>query len=234
MNVSVYVLDDMVDDLGRITESLKEIELSSQFNFQIDALTDTDSLPEKEYDLYIIDIDLGGKSGFDFAHTLIDHSNRITTPRIIFCTFHSDLVFDSFNLNVFYFIRKDYLKADLENALKKYQKEAMQSIYSFQFNDTTKKVSLHDIIYIDVSKNETYIHTATDEYTQRKSLKKVMDDLSSCDFIVRISNYCAINIQQIDHIVNGKVLMKNGVILYIARERLDEVKTKYMKGLLWN
>jgi DNA-binding LytR/AlgR family response regulator len=232
MNVSLYLLDDMQSDLDQLTACFKEIELSSDFAFHIDATTDPSLLPTKEYDLYILDIDLNGQSGFDFASRLISLNHGDAKSKIIFCTSHSDLVFDSFNLDVFYFIRKEHLKTDLENALRKYEKESSRMIYTLQFDGKTRYLPLNDIIYIDVSRNYTFFHTAEEEYQQRKSLKQVMEELH-CDFIVRISNYTAINLHFIDHFENTSIILTNGMVFAVAADRVNEVKDLYMKGLLW-
>lgn len=124
--------------------------------------------------------------------------------QICFCSSHEELVFQSFQLPSFYFVRKSHLKQDLYFALNKFiLKYKPITYYSLNHSGIIKNISYRDIVYFEVLGNDLYIHTKTNQtYHDRLSFRKLKKELDAsifihvnknfivnCAFISSIENY---------------------------------------------
>lgn len=97
------VLEDCNRDLNQIISCIQaENNLNDQLSItsytsasQIDLTTDI-------FDILLLDIDLPDKSGIDFAN---DYIKIYPNTKIIFISSHNELVFDSFKVHPYNFIR---------------------------------------------------------------------------------------------------------------------------------
>ena len=118
MRIETIIIDDSLTDLLRIAQALNHLSsVTDELQFQTFTYQNPNDMNRYDKEWYIIDIDLGDISGFDIANEI-----KVKNPKayIIFCTSHDDLVFQSFDVDVFYFIRKDHLEQDLLSAVRKY------------------------------------------------------------------------------------------------------------------
>jgi len=118
MKIRCAIVDDNIDDLNKITELINNLSYESNTSFEVESFSDPRKLQLiKPYDLFVLDIDMPEINGFALANKIyVKNQDSV----IIFCSAHDDLVFDSFKLNAFYFVRKSFLKEDMILALKKF------------------------------------------------------------------------------------------------------------------
>ena len=157
MRIRTTVIDDDAYDLKRITNELERISLESEYLFQTSSYTDPDLVKDFQSDWFIVDIDLNGKSGFDAAGRI---SRENPAAKIIFCTSHDDLVFQSFGTNVFYFVRKDKLHSDLIDCIKKYVR-TQENWYLYKNADATTGIDWNRIVYFEVAGKGSLLQSKT-------------------------------------------------------------------------
>lgn len=226
MSVKTLILDDEKEELKRIKNLLQECRKTEFFCQCISSPEDVDY--SVCFDLYIIDIDLGnGRNGFSVAQTIV---SSFPFARLVFCTSHEEMVFESFNLPVFYFLRKEHLANDMNGLFNKLQKaNRTAGIYLLNYAGVTASLSYDDILYIDVLVNDLYIHTVQgEELHERKTLKAILEQLPQ-DRFVQISKHTAINLSYVKCLYKGKVLLRNGVTLEMVSEREKNIREKYMQ-----
>lgn len=96
--VTVTILDDQPEDIRKISDALLTQKWSDLF-FELESCTNGSSLKEPyQSELYIIDIEMPGCSGFGIAETILE---KCPSKKIIFCTSHDSYVFDSYDLSIF-------------------------------------------------------------------------------------------------------------------------------------
>lgn len=229
MKLSVFILDDNINDIN----SIKKVILNYQNTkddvfFEVQSYTTySDLILDNKYDLYIIDIELPYSSGFEISLKI--QQNTIT-PNIIFCSKHDNLVFDSFQLNPFYFVRKSSLTHDLYKALDKFIINITNNpqYYIFKKQNFTLKIPYSEIMYFEVLRNDLFIHTLNKEYSERKSMKKLLRIIPKNLFVQCNQNHLA-NIKYISDIKNNNILLKNGIIFKISRQNINDVKKQYLE-----
>lgn len=230
MLINCAVVDDDINDMNEIVKLINSLSHESDSSFNVDPYNSPKELsPIKNYDLYILDIDMPEINGFLLASKIYEENQNAV---IIFCSCHDDLVFDSFKLNAFYFVRKSFLKDDLILALRKFiTKFFLINIdYIYKSNKTVIKIPLKNVIYFEVSGNNLYICTNTKEYRERKSMKQLKEDLC-VDSFVQINQNFLVNANYIEEISNNKVVLNNGLTFNVPRRSAQEVRNEYLKFL---
>ena len=229
MRIRITVIDDDAYDLKRITNELEKISSESEYLFQTTGYTDPDLVKDFQSDWFIIDIDLNGKSGFDAAGRI---SRKNPAAKIIFCTSHDDLVFQSFGTNVFYFVRKDKLHSDLIDCIKKYVR-TQENWYLMKTPDTTSGIDWNRIVYFEVAGKDLYIHLSDgSELKERKTLKQVISELPENLFLQPSSSYL-VNCAFIAAVKDKSIALKDGSELPVVKDRRREVMQRYLRYNTW-
>ena len=229
MRIRTTVIDDDSYDLKRITNELEKISSESEYLFQTTGYTDPDHVTDFQSDWFIVDIDLNGKSGFDAAGRI---SRENPAAKIIFCTSHDDLVFQSFNTNVFYFVRKDKLHSDLVDCIKKYVR-SQENWYLFKNTDTATGIDWNTIVYFEVANKDLYIHLSNgSELKERKTLKQVISELPENLFLQPSSSYL-VNCAFITAVKDKSIVLKDSSEIPIVKERRREVMQGYLRYNTW-
>lgn len=230
MTINCAIVDDDINDLNRITNLINGLSCESVSSFDIDSCDNPNRLNlNKQYDLYILDIDMPENNGFHLASRIYEKNSDAV---IIFCSSHDDLVFDSFKLNAFYFVRKSFLKDDMVLALRKFISRSfmLNAEYIYKSSQSIIKIPMKKIIFFEVSGNDLYICTDTREYHERKSMKQLKEDLH-VNFFIQINQNFLINANHIDEISGNKVLLKTGLSFDIPRRNIKDVRNEYLKYL---
>lgn len=221
------VLEDCNRDLNQIISCIQaENNLNDQLSItsytsasQIDLTTDI-------FDILLLDIDLPDKSGIDFAN---DYIKIYPNTKIIFISSHNELVFDSFKVHPYNFIRKDNIDIELNDTLlelldllKMHKKEIV-----LNNKDNTTIIQQSDIIYIESFKHYCYIYTkrTTEPYKIRTNMRQILEDLNFCFY--RINRSYIINLNEIKQIKNGRVILKNDMEVTLQRGQIKKFQNTY-------
>lgn len=221
------VLEDCNRDLNQIISCIQaENNLNDQLSItsytsanQIDLTTDI-------FDILLLDIDLPDKSGIDFAN---DYIKIYPNTKIIFISSHNELVFDSFKVHPYNFIRKENIDIELNDTLlelldllKMHKKEIV-----LNNKDNTTIIQQSDIIYIESFKHYCYIYTkrTTEPYKIRTNMRQILEDLNFCFY--RINRSYIINLNEIKQIKNGRVILKNDMEVTLQRGQIKKFQNTY-------
>lgn len=126
LNNTILIVDDSHDDLKLIKNKIVSFFKNKEINYGIrEYLQEDNQYINEESDIAFIDICMP-INGFEVARNILKNSPN---TKIVFCTSHNELVFDSFQVDLFGFVRKDHLDADIENVLVKYLDKTTYYIY---------------------------------------------------------------------------------------------------------
>lgn len=232
MRITAAVIDDDQRDLRKIENTFDSISEELDIRFYIRSYSRVEDILTCDADWYIIDIDLSREEdGFSAAKRI--HS-VYPDAKIIFCTSHPELVFNSFETDVFYFVRKDHLKDDLFKAAAKYIRSTARSQhYIHTVNKNIVPIPWNSILYFENSGNNIYIKTKNNhEYKERKTLPALLNDLPESTFL-QISRTFIVNMNEIIRFEEKEVILSNGKSLPVVRERRKEARQNYMKFMTW-
>ena len=189
---------------------------------------------QRRYDAVFLDIDMPKVSGIDLARTLKKMENA---PDIIFVSNREDLVFDTFSVRPYGFIRKNNFTHDLVDTLRSYirTKIARETYVAVRTNSNTvvRKIRVQDIVYIESFRYKQYIYMADEEVIEcRQSMEEFEKNLAQYD-IVRIYKGYLVNLKYVQRIERTGVLLnyKDGVTLMVSRDKVQDVKAQYLQYL---
>lgn len=221
------VLEDNNDDLKKIMTCIKSDDYLSKhleirsfyFASQIDLTTDI-------FDILLLDIDLPDKSGIDFAN---DYIKIYPNSKIIFISAHNELVFDSFKVHPYSFIRKENVDIELNDTLIDLLELIRLNKKELVINNKehTIIVEQDEIIYIESLKHYCYIHTQGNPkpFKIRMSMNHILKELTF--YFYRINRSYIINLNEIKKIKNGKVILKNNLEISIQRGQIKKFQNTY-------
>ena len=209
--INNYVIDNIKLDCEYIIDSTSDLIMSNN------------------YDTYFLDIDMPNCNGFDLAKKIIEIKPKAI---IIFVTAHDGLVYNSFDLNPFYFIRKSNLEKDFEKAMgclvTKFIKD--DRFITLKYDSKSLNIDVIDIIYIEKVRNDLIIYAKNCTYTSRGSMdnmeKQINDHrFAKChvSFMVNLMNISKLN--ENDLIVEDKYIP-------ISRRYKTNFKQKYFDYLM--
>lgn len=223
------------DDERALCNALKEQlinYLEGERGLRIDIFYSGEELVEGyqrcSYDAVFLDVYMGGISGFETAKILTE---KYRDTNIIFFTSNNSLVYDSFDYQPFYFIRKDNYMEVLPKVLEKLKMDLKQKGGFFlDDNNGNERVPVGNIYYIESDKHNILIHTTKYDYEIRRTLTEAQEQLSNYDFI-KIHKKYLVNLKFIRKIntVQDKVILTNDVELDISRRSRESVLESYKK-----
>lgn len=232
MNYTITIVDDDLNDLSNTKNTILELSKELNCTFSITTFHNSDFILKNEQitDLYILDIDMANINGFQLSKE-ITHIDP--NAQICFCSSHEDLVFQSFQLPSFYFVRKSHLKQDIYFALNKFiLKYKPITYYSLNHSGIIKKISYNNIVYFEVLGNDLYIHAKdTQIYHDRLSLRKLKKEIDESMFIHVNKNYI-VNCAYISSIENYTIKIIDSVSFPFSQKQSKKIKDIYLNYLM--
>ncbi len=177
------------------------------------ALEAFEYLRNHEVDLVISDISMPGMNGLELLKSLPKR------PHFIFITGMGDYAADSYDLEVFDFIRKPYTFDRLmkslvrfENLFFKEDKAINEYNNCFTLKDKymTYLIPYGEIQYIEGEKEYIKVNTVEKEFLIINSLKKVVELLPTGQFM-RVHKSYIINMQLVKAVGPEKIIMKGSI-----------------------
>ncbi|MFI3284851.1 MAG: LytTR family DNA-binding domain-containing protein [Erysipelotrichaceae bacterium] len=223
MKINVAIIDNKTEDKFILESILKQLE-QDRYVFNIDCYADFQMKDiSKEYDLYFIDMHFKQQCPLKLAASIQRQQNH---AKIIFTSYREQEVFKAMQTEVFYFLRKQYLKQDLHCAINKYAKyyQDLHHIYVYKNNGRKYRFSYQEIMYFEVYKNSLCV-TLSNNYKleQRKTMKCLMEEIKDeCFYQIHESYY--INLSHVDAIENHQVVLLNKEVLPISKRKYKQTK----------
>ncbi len=214
MNIKIY--EDDIKMANRISEKLEIYFKKLSYSYQINITSSNylvDYLQNKG-DIIFLDINLGEINGIELAEIIKNDNSQVI---IIFISSLNELVFDSFIVQPFNFIRKVHFDSDMERCLPKLTKYMMNNYKLVHFKSKGRHISvkIKDIVYVESFLHDIVIHTINNSYKSSGPLIDFIQNLNSLN-IVRIQKSYAINMVWIKEVHKDSVLLKNNKQLSIG------------------
>lgn len=189
---------------------------------------------QRSYDALFLDIDMPKLNGIELAKAL---QQRETYPDIIFVSNRTDMVFDTFSVRPFGFVRKNNFTNDLIDTLRAYvntqiSKNAYLAIRTSS-NSVVRKIKVSDIVYIESFRYKQFINMADGEQIEcHMSMEEFETKLADFD-IVRVYKGYLVNLRYVRHIERTGVLLDygDGVNINVSRDKVQELKEMYLNYL---
>ena len=185
---------------------------------------------KQKFDYYFIDIMLEGENGINCGKMIIDKNYF---AKIIYMSSEESLVYDTFASKVYFFIRKENLKHDLERLwIKINQDNVKNTDYIEIISDRKRQMILKkEIIYIESNRNKCQIYMIKEQYEVYRTLKSFLNELDSNQYF-RLNSYTIINLEYVKSVSGKEVVLINGESFVLKRnynDFIDACHNNYMK-----
>lgn len=231
--LNLAICDDdplIIELLESYIDKINDIRINYDVFFSPDELYHYKKAQQIDFDVYILDIEMGTQSGLDLAKSL-----RKDSPYslIIFLTNYSQYVYDVFEVVTFDFIVKPITFEIFETTIRKAAAYLGMAKLNFVFSYRKNSYSIpcHSITYIEKSGRKAFIHTITGKtYQCNMIIDKIWSQLDRRMFS-SIHTSCIVNLSEVSEIVREQLVLKNGTVLYIGRNYRQEIKLKHLQFL---
>ncbi|MFA6830125.1 MAG: LytTR family DNA-binding domain-containing protein [Bacilli bacterium] len=237
MVLKIGLCDDNVSVIQVIKAAIENAFASHGIETDIAVFTNSgdleDSLEHEEYNLLFLDIKMPYLNGIDLASKVSGDKKKKCD--IIFVSSREEMVFDTFKVHPFAFVRKSNFLNDITEVIDRYSQtldeKPLNKIVSFKAHGVRINISINQISYIEGTGVYQTIHFAEkkDALEISSRMEILEDELSQYGFI-RIHKGFLVNFFYISSIDNDSmILMKDGKVLPISRRKLQETKDKFLK-----
>lgn len=179
------------------------------------------------YDVYILDVKMPGKNGFELAQEV--RRAGLDVP-ILFLTDFQNEAINGYEVGARNYLLKDDGKERLTKILLGLYREwenGNRQYYIYHYNGLLRAVARKDIAYIQFDKpaNRLMIAVGDEVLKERKSLKAVLSELQSEDFVL-IAKGCAVNLTHVERIDGEWVVLRNKTTFSVTRKYKKEFMEK--------
>ena len=238
MKFRIAILDDSQMDRDSIVNIVNQHFSDEPGAVEINAFGRSDLLlleirEGKEYDIYLLDMELP-------SQTEIDKKGGLYVAReirkwhqdafIIYITNYVHLAIEGYEVSAFRYIPKNQLGKKLPEALNiiipKIEEINNQS-YVIEKNKSMERILCKDIYYVQKEGKYISIHHKHGISWERKALKVFYEEIGDKDFCY-IDQGCLVNLRNVEACQRDMIRLKENIVVPVSRKRFDEVK----KGLM--
>ena len=171
-------------------------------NFHVFHSGDEMFASNKQFDLLFLDIEMPGMDGISVKDALQDARR---SDKIIFLTSHEERMKEAFGANVFDFISKPIVGAEVERVLRKIKKIINRHTITITVDGVTIMIPLDKILYVEAEDKYVNVHTSEEKYLLRQTLNE-WSELLPEPYFCRCSRFCIINMNYYNQKKNEAVI----------------------------
>ena len=214
----IAVCDDSPADIDYITSLLTVWAADRGITINIKTFSSAESFlfhyaEEKNYDLLLLDIEMGAMAGVTMAKRIRRENESV---QIVFITGYSDYISEGYEVAALHYLMKpvngDKLFSVLDRALEK-QKQNERCL-NLELSGEMVRIPFYEIRYLDVHQNYVTIHGKQD-YTVKKSLAEfeALLDTRFC----RVGRSMILNLNYISRVTKTDVYLSDKSVLPLPR-----------------
>lgn len=221
--VRIAIVEDTLVDAEKLKSYVNESAQSLGEEVQVVHFSSAITFLDKysaDYDIVFMDIDMPNMNGMDASEKLREIDERVV---LIFVTNLAKYAIKGYKVQAFDFVVKPVTYHDFNLKFRRAIKaidRTRDTIINVKVKNGLARLSVADVIYVEVFGNELIYHTKTENYKTVGHLSQVQDVLTEADFFQ--CNRCyMINLHYVTSVKDFSVIV-NGEELQISRRRKRE------------
>lgn len=233
--IKIAICDDENNFIKNIDYELRKQLDENRRTYQITSFNNGEDLIEyfnnQNIDAIFLDIDMPNMTGFEVAEKLQQVKRDVI---IIFITSHEDKVYQSWEFQPFWFVRKshmDDLRIVLPRLLVKVDSEREKEQYTVNLIAENRIVEIN-ITTVQYIQSYNHCIILKDKYKKDNKVRCKMTDAEKQlypFYFIRVQNSVLVNSRFISKITSRNVILHNGEEISISRNKLEYVKNEFQK-----
>ncbi|HJC15023.1 MAG TPA: response regulator transcription factor [Candidatus Fusicatenibacter intestinigallinarum] len=224
MTYKTAVCDDSAADRQYLSDLVRQWARSAGHTVTIAEFPSAESFlfhyaEEKDYDILLLDIEMGNMDGITMARRLRREND---TVQIVFITGYSDYIAEGYEVDALHYLMKptgrDKLFSVLDRAAEKLKKN--EKVLTLETGGETIRIPVYQIRYADVQGNYVTIHASVD-VTVKMTLRELASELD--DRFYRAGRSLIINLTRISRVTKTEIRLSDGTALPLPRGAYEGV-----------
>lgn len=224
MTYKTAVCDDSAADRQYLSDLVRQWARSAGHTVTIAEFPSAESFlfhyaEEKDYDILLLDIEMGNMDGITMARRLRREND---TVQIVFITGYSDYIAEGYEVDALHYLMKptgrDKLFSILDRAAEKLKKN--EKVLTLETGGETIRIPVYQIRYADVQGNYVTIHASVD-VTVKMTLRELASELD--DRFYRAGRSLIINLTRISRVTKTEIRLSDGTALPLPRGAYEGV-----------
>ena len=174
---------------------------------------------ESDYDILLLDIEMGAMDGVTMAKQLRGNND---TVQIIFITGYSDYILEGYEVAALHYLMKpvkeEKLCSVLDRAVEKLSKN--EKVLNFEIGGEMVRVPIYQIRYADVFGNYVTIHGVSD-VTMKMTLGELEKQLD--ERFYRVGRSCVVNLTQVSRVTKTEIKLMDKTAIPLPRGAYDGI-----------
>ncbi len=224
MDLKIAVCDDADADRQYISSLAEKWAAVSGHGVRLERFVSAESFlfhyaDESDYDILLLDIEMGGMDGVTMAKKLRQENE---TVQIVFITGYSDYIAEGYEVAALHYLMKpvkeDKLFAVLDRAAEKLRKD--EKVLTLDSSGGTVRVPIRQIRYASVSGNYVTVY-GREAYTVKLPLGELEKRLD--ERFYRVGRSAVVNLTQISRVTRTEILLTDGTSIPLPRGAYEGV-----------
>lgn len=228
--VNIVICENDKNDQEFVKDKVVEILDDLDIEYEIKVYNSGDDLLEgydKYTDIILLDIHMDGLDGMETARKIREFDDNV---EIIFITSFVEYALEGYEVNAYRYLLKpvkdENLMTSLINCLN--DRNFVKRSIVIKEGDTRIKISLKDIMYIEVQGNDITVHTLKDTYRTKGTMSNFETEINS-DMFVRCHKSYLVNLEYIKSIKRYTSILVNDEEVPLSRNKYKEIKDRFFE-----
>ncbi len=181
---------------------------------------------DKNYDILLLDVEMGGVSGIGLAKRVRADGSR---AEIVFITSHFEFIAEGYEVDALHYLVKPVAAEKLYEVLSRAAERlaAAPKALVVTCDGVTVKLFERDILYVESFAHYIEIHTRTDVYRLKERITAFEEKLSA-DFYRAHRSYI-VNLKAVERIARSSVTLAGGAEIPLARGKYDDINRAFIE-----
>ena len=224
MTYKIAICDDSQADREYISDLVTRWGENAAQMVQIDVFASAENFlfryeEKKDYDILLLDIEMGAMDGVTMAKKLRLKNDSI---QIVFITGYSDYIAEGYEVAALHYlmkpIKEEKLFEVLDRAIEKLSKN--EKILTFENGGEMVRIPIYQIRFAEVFGNYVTIHASEDVKVKMTlgELEKELDER-----FYRVSRSAVVNLTRISRVTKSEIRLSDGMIIPLPRGAYESV-----------
>lgn len=230
--VNIVICENDKNDQEFVKAKVVEILDDLNIEYEIKVYNSGDDLLEgydKYTDIILLDIQMDGLDGMETARKIREFDDNV---EIIFITSFVEYALEGYEVNAYRYLLKpvkdENLMTSLINCLN--DRNFVKRSIVIKEGDTRIKISLKDIMYIEVQGNDITVHTLKDTYRTKGTMSNFETEINS-NMFVRCHKSYLVNLEYIKSIKRYTSILVNDEEVPLSRNKYKEIKDRFFERI---
>ncbi len=230
MNYKIAICDDAAADRDYLSDLVQRWAVHKGHTVQLQPFSSAEQFlfqyaEEKDFDILLLDIELGAMDGLSLARRLRQESD---TVQILFITGYPDYVLEGYDVAALHYLLKPVDQEKLSLVLDRAANNLCKSRRTIllDIGGELRKFPVDTIEYVEAFSHSVAVVTTSGTYTVKKSISE-MASLLGKEFVRCHRSYLA-GLKYISRISKTELILDGGAVLPLSRSAFSTVHRAFV------